>query len=1571
MSSEPPIFSNSSKNDYTFLRKIGQGAYGRVYLAIQKRTNRTFVVKTMECMCDEEAEDASKEIGLLSSLHSPLIVGFEESFVHKESVFIVMEYCDSGDAGQLIRRYRKENKLIPESKILDIFTHITFALRELHKQKVLHRDIKSENVYLTTPGVAKLGDFGVSRNLRHTFEMASTMTGTPFYMSPELLTGQLYNSKSDIWSLGVLFYELATLHVPFNATNIPQLLQRIEDGEVDALPAQYSADMSELVINILDTDSNARPSANDLLHYPIIVKRMKDFVKFWRGPGLSEEEQQQSNTPSFRAVLSEYDTFLQSLQPVQPLPPPSKSRLSTRFQKVTIDPTLPISSLLSQLRSPSLLSSFTDTNPSLSTSSVTKQFQPSAASLSIYQECLSRIFEHFADQADLSQYFLDQHFLTSLNGILDLCISILHNTLGLAVNGTVTDGRQLTQVFGVIKMISTILASMNQVDPHHHIVIPDHEVFSTFIAMLGTLCHAFVSLVEGRFNDSVTKPQCFLPNSETDENPTLFSATFSILSTLLVLLKSSSELISQEQFAHILSSILVLLPCPLLLTTYQADALVVIMCIQEIARRGTKVVGTQTRNQFDLEFESAKAIENIAAFITLNRSQLLNEHCSLAIAMISKYKPLSPSLGSVVRVLGEMLVSGDPEPTLDACYALLALSEHPGNHSMLFSSNVVPVLIVLLKCDFAEIASTAAFILLDVARSSEKGVKRGGLGATATPSNRTRLLECGVLETVVPLIVGLRELFEDDSPSKPPSPHSVTSPRLSTPSRPSSFVFVSHEHAQIKEHERWDRENAEWNVVPSSHNTTFSSPNVPPSSHSTDSQIGDTNPSSNTTPTARSPKHEHNSFTTPLSPTNTRSPHSNLASSLPNPSLLQSSLSASPLQSSISSSPLQSSFSSSPSTCSSEVSLAVRSEIAEPLFWILNHLVSDGDEGVIERVLELGVLSSLLFFPTHSLNSKLMKKAAFVTSASSLEKVPFLSLMVLSEIVQGSHSQVRRVVDGGLLRCVAKVLEIVGGRKSLHVYSCRILLRIAQSGSRVSSPSPLFLLPSSFISREPVRFSAHSDPPKTDISPRPSHPNSFFSAFTPELLLSALAMFSSSSSSHLAQTIALFFIFLFAGRVFPSSLLGLVQTVLGGEKEGRERKRDKRKGDKKDTEEKNKKTGEETTKREKDVLSALQTLWLHPSDVNRLNDDAFDQIKRDPISLSAVLSELADEERGRRLEPALSQFPSIPSAAQYLSSPRDVMEMSTQRPFWSHPSSNGVLLLGESAVSLSSTPTTLVLIPTFMTGLWRFVCVVGSEEKREDERVGVCDVEGGKGRTGSVVQPSSLSPLSPTNQLHSPLTSNAPTSSPFSSPPHTPTFASSPPNPLSIHQQLHSAVTSSALPPSQPGADRKNENPLVKRRAEGQKSRTQSLHSVSSVRHSSRFKVGKKEEGGSPPSLGLLSTTSLFPSHFVSVVGCVAASVGMQSSGEVLVGGSVGGRVSGWKEGQELGIQLDMTRRTAVFFVDNTPLPFVFTRLPPNLAIAVTLTQPGSSVRFVSLNEITKDQLIPQPPQSLTINSRL
>ncbi|KAK2939963.1 hypothetical protein BLNAU_8919 [Blattamonas nauphoetae] len=103
-----------------------------------------------------------------------------------------------------------------------------------------------------------------------------------------------YNSKSDIWSLGVLWYELEMLQIPVNPTNIPQLLQRINDGELDALPAQDCAVMSDLDVNILDINSNVRPRTDDLLHDSIVVNLMKEFVTYMCGPGLSVEERQQS-----------------------------------------------------------------------------------------------------------------------------------------------------------------------------------------------------------------------------------------------------------------------------------------------------------------------------------------------------------------------------------------------------------------------------------------------------------------------------------------------------------------------------------------------------------------------------------------------------------------------------------------------------------------------------------------------------------------------------------------------------------------------------------------------------------------------------------------------------------------------------------------------------------------------------------------------------------------------------------------------------------------------------------------------------------------------------------------------------------------------------------------------------------------------------------------------------------------------------------------------------------------------------------------------------------------------------
>jgi NIMA (never in mitosis gene a)-related kinase len=137
-----------------------------------------------------------------------------------------MEYCPNGDAGGLIKKCQQLRQRIPESVLIDLFTQICFGLNVCHSSHVLHRDIKTDNIYMSKANVAKLGDFGVSRNLNSTVDMSKTMAGTPYYMSPEILRGDLfpfffilryfffyiflerYNLKSDMWSMGVVFYEM-------------------------------------------------------------------------------------------------------------------------------------------------------------------------------------------------------------------------------------------------------------------------------------------------------------------------------------------------------------------------------------------------------------------------------------------------------------------------------------------------------------------------------------------------------------------------------------------------------------------------------------------------------------------------------------------------------------------------------------------------------------------------------------------------------------------------------------------------------------------------------------------------------------------------------------------------------------------------------------------------------------------------------------------------------------------------------------------------------------------------------------------------------------------------------------------------------------------------------------------------------------------------------------------------------------------------------------------------------------------------------------------------------------------
>jgi NIMA (never in mitosis gene a)-related kinase len=204
-------------NKYKVEKVVGEGSFGKALLCKRIQDGRRCIVKQISLakMSRKEADQTQQESCILARLKHPNIVTFWESFNETSKsisyLFIVMEFADGGDLAALIKNRR--GQLFKESQALQYFVQISLAMKHVHDRKILHRDLKSQNIFLTSSGVIKLGDFGIARVLRNTGELAATQIGTPYYMSPEIMDSKRYNSKTDIWSLGCVLYELLALRV--------------------------------------------------------------------------------------------------------------------------------------------------------------------------------------------------------------------------------------------------------------------------------------------------------------------------------------------------------------------------------------------------------------------------------------------------------------------------------------------------------------------------------------------------------------------------------------------------------------------------------------------------------------------------------------------------------------------------------------------------------------------------------------------------------------------------------------------------------------------------------------------------------------------------------------------------------------------------------------------------------------------------------------------------------------------------------------------------------------------------------------------------------------------------------------------------------------------------------------------------------------------------------------------------------------------------------------------------------------------------------------------------------------
>ena len=269
-------------NGFQLISKLGEGAYSTVLKVKRIKDGNIYALKKVKLLklSSKEKTNALNEVRILASIKSNFVISYKEAFYDEEEnvLGIVMEYADKGDLYQKISQNKKSLSLLQENEIWRIFIQLVKGLKSLHDLKILHRDMKSANVFLFSDGSAKLGDLNVSKVAKK--GLLYTQTGTPYYASPEVWKDQPYNYKSDIWSLGCVLYEMITLKPPFRAENMEGLYNKVIKGQYSNIPSRYSDDLSEIVRLLLQVEPESRPSCKDLLNHPIIQKRIQFFTSF-------------------------------------------------------------------------------------------------------------------------------------------------------------------------------------------------------------------------------------------------------------------------------------------------------------------------------------------------------------------------------------------------------------------------------------------------------------------------------------------------------------------------------------------------------------------------------------------------------------------------------------------------------------------------------------------------------------------------------------------------------------------------------------------------------------------------------------------------------------------------------------------------------------------------------------------------------------------------------------------------------------------------------------------------------------------------------------------------------------------------------------------------------------------------------------------------------------------------------------------------------------------------------------------------------------------------------------------
>eukprot|EP00667_Euglena_gracilis_P010462 EG_transcript_10654 len=283
------------------VRSIGKGAFGTVLLLRDRNTGKEWIAKSIDTsrMTEKQQHLAMNEARVLAKLEHPHIIQYEDCYRDSVMVYIVMEYAAHGDLWQVIQTQKAksaagaEMQHFTEDLIMRWFVQMASGLYYLHANDVLHRDLKSKNVLLVEPmDNLKIADFGLSKEVE-SYERTTTVCGTPHYMAPEVLQNEEYDAKCDVWALGCVLYEMATLEHAFRshgiggAAQIQSLMVKVTKGQYKPVEG-FSSELRDLVGSLFSVDPKNRPSCQQVMLNPFVLRHFVAYVE-----NLEDEERKE------------------------------------------------------------------------------------------------------------------------------------------------------------------------------------------------------------------------------------------------------------------------------------------------------------------------------------------------------------------------------------------------------------------------------------------------------------------------------------------------------------------------------------------------------------------------------------------------------------------------------------------------------------------------------------------------------------------------------------------------------------------------------------------------------------------------------------------------------------------------------------------------------------------------------------------------------------------------------------------------------------------------------------------------------------------------------------------------------------------------------------------------------------------------------------------------------------------------------------------------------------------------------------------------------------------------------